>query len=271
MYNDSFKKRYGTAPVAITENTAPHDTSAHIHREIELLYGLAGRALITVADRTYTAAAGDVVIVNPMDVHSVKADRAGEYHQRCICFDPALLADKAMVEALSSGECSVSGLYSREDVRELFMRLFSSVVESSEALLLESSAYASLLFASLKRAGEVTLKHKGTKKRIFSRTVQEYLAEHYTEEITSKDLASSFYYTQSYFCRLFRAEFGASFLEYLTMYRISRAKAILSQGTARISEAARAVGFSDPSYFSKCFKDVVGISPTEYQKSQFSR
>ncbi len=104
----------------------------------------------------------------------------------------------------------------------------------------------------------------------FSRNVQEYLDEHFNDQITSIDIARALFYTQSYFCRLFREEFGVPFLEYLTMYRISKAKSMLSSGELRISQVSLEVGFFDPSYFSKCFKSYVGVSPSEYQKSQCS-
>ena len=91
MYNDSFRKRYKAAPVAITENTEHFDTSPHIHGEIEMLYIKSGKAEITVSDRKYEVSAGELIIVNPMDVHSIKADRSIPYHQRCICFDSSLI------------------------------------------------------------------------------------------------------------------------------------------------------------------------------------
>ncbi len=175
MYNDSFRKRYGMAPVAISENLSHFDTSAHIHREIEMLYIKEGRAQITVSDRTYSVDAGDFVFVNPMDVHSVKADRALQYHQRCICFDASLLADKQINEGLISGEYSVSGHYLSDDriseeIRDNFERLFSAVSENSDTLLLESSAYVSLIFASLKKYGHIISKKKSSKKCNFQET-----------------------------------------------------------------------------------------------------
>ena len=275
LYNDSFRRRYKAAPVAISENTAHFDTPAHIHREIEMLYVKKGIAEITVSDRRYTARAGDMVIVNPMEVHSVVADRSEDYHQRCICFDSSLIMDKALREALISGEASVNEYYSEKDgitgeVSRLFEALFLAVSESSAELYLESVGCVSLLFAGLKKSGLIAFNTKRNKKSLFARNVQEYLREHFNEQITSSDIARELFYNQSYFCRLFREGFGISFLDYLMLYRISSAKLILSGEDIPVSLVAERVGFLDASYFSRCFKKIVGVSPTEYKKSNIS-
>jgi AraC-like DNA-binding protein len=275
MYNDSFRKRYKTAPVAITENTEHFDTAPHIHREIEMLYIKEGSAEIIISDRRYTATQGDVIFVNPLDVHSIKADRSCFYHQRCICFDTSLIMDKSLCEELLSGDITISEYHHSDadgtlEISKLFDSLFFAVSDNSEELFLESVAYISMIFVNLRKAGLLLSKKSKSKKNNFVRIVQDYLSLHYNEQITSQDIAKELFYNQSYFCRLFRENYGISFLDYLTLYRISNAKLLLSSEKVRISDVAEQVGFLDASYFSRCFKKIVGISPVEYQKSQCS-
>lgn len=274
MYNDSFRARYTVAPIAISENTEPYDTAPHIHTELELLYIKSGNSEISVGDRCYSVKGGEIIIVNPLDVHSVKTE-SGVYHQRCICFDVSLIADKTLATALLSGECAVCEHFSVEEeptkkLSEYFDALFSSVEKSTDALLFESAAYVNLIFALIKEKGQIRQKQGRGKKAAFFGKVQEYLSAHFSEEITSETAAGELFYTQSYFCRLFRESFGVSFLEYLSMYRISKAKELLANRDIKISEVAERVGFLDQSYFSRCFRNLVGISPSEYQKNQFS-
>ena len=49
--------------------------------------------------------------------------------------------------------------------------------------------------------------------------------------------------------------------------RLHKAQQLLEKGDATIQEIAYEVGFANPSYFTKCFKDEFGMSPVEYQKS----
>ena len=275
MYNDSFRKRYKSAPVAITENREHYDTSPHIHREVEMLYIKEGTAEITVSDRTYSVGAGELVIVNPMEVHSVRACRSASYHQRCICFDISLIADGELRESFIYGETKVNEYHTAEfettkEIGKQFDHLFDAVSSNSEELLLESTAYISLIFANLKKNKMLYYKKSKAKKPIFASAVQEYLATHFCEQITSLDISNALFYNQSYFCRLFRENFGVSFLEYLMLYRISSAKLLLSAGNLRVCDVAESVGFLDPSYFSRCFRKIVGISPQDYQKRQAS-
>ena len=241
-----------------------------------MLYIKSGNAEIIVSDRKYTVSAGELVIVNPMDVHSIKADRSVPYHQRCICFDSSLIMDIGLREGLLSGANTITEFLPSSDVKNqkvasLFDSLFYSVLNDSEELFLESVAYISLIFAHLKKCGLIISKSDNKKRSLFVRKVQEYLSEHFNEQITSQDVSRELFYNQSYFCRLFRENYGISFLEYLMLYRISNAKLMLSTEKVRISDVAVRVGFLDASYFSRCFKKIVGKSPVEYQKCQSSR
>ena len=152
------------------------------------------------------------------------------------------------------------------EIAKLFELLFDAVFNSSAELLLESSAYVSLIVARIKKADMIVSRKGKAKKTIFASAVQEYLAKHFGEQITSLDISRDLFYNQSYFCRLFRENFGVSFLEYLMLYRISSARLLLSAGNLRVSDVAERVGFLDASYFSRWFKKSCGIAPSEYQK-----
>ena len=58
---------------------------------------------------------------------------------------------------------------------------------------------------------------------------------------------------------------GAAPVEFLRTYRLNKATQLLRQNAYTVSEVAYRTGFSSPAYFSKCFKAVYGVTPTEYQ------
>lgn len=62
-------------------------------------------------------------------------------------------------------------------------------------------------------------------------------------------------------------ETGKSFIEHLSDYRIARAKAELASGRMSVKEVGAAVGYLDPNYFSRAFKRVAGMTPSEYAKA----
>lgn len=89
----------------------------------------------------------------------------------------------------------------------------------------------------------------------------------YQEELTVQGLSALVYVTPQYLSRLFRRFLGKSVYEYLTIYRISRAREfLLSRPHDQIQDIARAVGFSDPSHFIAMFKKVTGSTPLEFRR-----
>ena len=58
---------------------------------------------------------------------------------------------------------------------------------------------------------------------------------------------------------------GTAPVEFLRTYRLNKATQLLRQNAYTVSEIAYRTGFSSPAYFSKCFKAVYGVTPTEYQ------
>jgi len=64
---------------------------------------------------------------------------------------------------------------------------------------------------------------------------------------------------------------GVTVSEFIKEIRLKRAAQLLMQKPSSISEVAYQVGFNDPKYFSKCFKQMFGVSPAQYisQNEQF--
>jgi two-component system response regulator YesN len=69
-----------------------------------------------------------------------------------------------------------------------------------------------------------------------------------------------------YLSRLFRKEMGISFSEYLKTVRVSIAKKLLKETAANVLEVCLEVGYQDPSYFSRVFKEKEGVNPSDYRR-----
>ncbi len=93
-----------------------------------------------------------------------------------------------------------------------------------------------------------------------------YVEVHYAEDVSLAQVAKCVYLSPSYLSTLFKKATGLSFREYLSRVRISEAKRKLSKGWESVTDIAYAVGYDSQSYFSKVFRRIAGISPTEYQR-----
>ena len=84
--------------------------------------------------------------------------------------------------------------------------------------------------------------------------------------MTLRGIAAAAGLEESSVCRLFRRYQDTSPYQYLLRRKMNLAAAFLVEGRGRVKEAAQSVGFADPYHFSRCFKAVHGVAPSELLK-----
>lgn len=89
-----------------------------------------------------------------------------------------------------------------------------------------------------------------------------YIDANFSQKIRLETLAKLCNMSTYHFCRIFKAENGVTFVDFMAQKRIGAACLMLSSSS--VKEAAFAVGFNDPSYFSRVFRRYVGASPKAY-------
>lgn len=92
--------------------------------------------------------------------------------------------------------------------------------------------------------------------------------EYYSEGITLDEIASKLSITPEYLGTKFRMETGVTFSNYMRDYRIAKAKELLLGTNLKLYEIADKVGYNDPKYFSRVFKEVTGSLPADYRKNK---
>lgn len=97
--------------------------------------------------------------------------------------------------------------------------------------------------------------------------IKEYLDENYTQKITLDDLSAKFYINKYYLLELFKQHYGMGVNEYMIHMRITKAKRLLRFTDKTVEEIAFDCGMNSLHYFSRIFKKIEGISPSEYRKS----
>jgi AraC-like DNA-binding protein len=97
------------------------------------------------------------------------------------------------------------------------------------------------------------------------RTVREVVAARYMEPLTVPDIAAAVYLSPKQANAIFCKTVGCSIFDYLTAFRMDRAKELLKQTDAKISAVAEEVGYTNKSHFALIFKRCVGMTPAEYK------
>lgn len=95
-----------------------------------------------------------------------------------------------------------------------------------------------------------------------------YITEHYADDISLDDVSRAVNISPYYFSKVFRAETGDTFIEYVTNIRIEKAKELLHGAELSMKEICGQIGYADPNYFSRIFKKNVGMTPTEFKEGR---
>ena len=95
---------------------------------------------------------------------------------------------------------------------------------------------------------------------------KEFIAAHQDEALSLGAVAKAVNTSTFYFCKLFKKATGLNFTDYVSRVRIEKAKNLLLNPNARISEVAYEVGFQSLTHFNRVFRKVVGQSPTEFRE-----
>lgn len=251
----------------------------HFHKEFEIVYVVQGQGLFSVQTNQYIAKEGDIVIIPPEVLHSIKQLNNNEVEYFNILFDFNLLENK-------NGYCYekyFKGIYDHTQILPTYLQkeqelnklitphlqnLISKRKEkySTGELMVKSNLYAILyyLVQHSKNTNDAYLKLENNFSKI--KNVLYHVQEHYAETITVDNAAMLINYSASYFSKLFRELTGTSFTQYLKDYRLEIAADKLITTEKTITEISQETGFCNLGYFSRSFYQKFGLTPNQYRK-----
>lgn len=97
------------------------------------------------------------------------------------------------------------------------------------------------------------------------RTAKTFIAANLAQDMTLEQVAAHAHVSPFHFCKIFKRSTGVTFTDYVTRARVEKARKLLMQPAARITEIAYDVGFQSLSHFNRSFRRINGESPTEFR------
>lgn len=146
-------------------------------------------------------------------------------------------------------------LYCQSENLETKIRIFAAVCELI-AILYEKCKIDKMVIPSKEQ------KYRERMERII-----EYLNEHYKEKLSQQELAGKFHFSREYFSKFFKKQTGITFKQYITRYRLEKAKDELLRADHSVLDIALNNGFSSETQFISSFKNIYGLTPLRYRKS----
>ena len=98
--------------------------------------------------------------------------------------------------------------------------------------------------------------------------VKSYVHENYSQKLTVEDIANHVYISKSYLSRIFKEETGDSLTVYINKVRIEKSMTFLADKSLTLIDISNMVGFDEQSYFTKVFKNIIGMSPGKFRKTK---
>lgn len=250
----------------------------HHHEVFELIYITEGEFLITLEDDEYHLKKGDILLMNPFEIHYGEWIPNGVYNEYiCLTFKAqGLLQFKnsnlyKLNEQVSSGEHIFENYIPADseagkEVGKFINDLNTLSSESNAISECKITGTLYLLLATLLEKCYTTTGegNHSTRNIEFIRQVTKYLNEHYTEPISTADISKALFMTSSRFCNAFRQNFDMNLANYLCKFRVIRASELYKNEKISLTEISARVGFLDYNYFSKVFKRYLGQTPARY-------
>lgn len=244
----------------------------HVNQSADLILILKGSVRLHVEGQEYGGKSGDMLIVPPGKLHrdEFPLERLFEAFLVQFTWEPL---ERYLPAAINRKLLALPRARKQAIKRELLQMYETFRADAPLGRELNDARLLSVLLMmrsgvaeadQLAGAGEHPADGSRTDEVI--RLVKEFVQDNLTRPISLRDIADHLGMSTYHLSHLFSRGSGFKLSEYLTHERMHEASRLLGDARVRISEAAYAVGYTDPNYFAKAFRRYFGVSPSRYRE-----
>ena len=255
-----------------------HSYPLHWHDEMEIIYVTGGRGIVTIQTSEYTAQTGDLLILPPQIVHSMKQLGNESMTYFNILFHFSLLNGsdncyEKYIRPFYEHTRTVPPYFpAGSEPNRLMLPYICDLIANRKKsytgyeLMIKSHLFVLMHYLNLYSArisdGELSLQSTYDKlKKLLL-----YIQGSYDKPISVADAAAVCGFSESHFMKLFKELTGRTFTQYLKDFRLELAADQLAGSNRKIIEIAENTGFANHSYFTRSFIAKYGVSPSDYRK-----
>lgn len=242
-----------------------HGPAVRDHYLIHYIHS--GKGIFQTGDTTYHLKAGDGFLICPDIVTFYQADENDPWRYSWVGFH-GLKAESYLLEAGLTAESPIFE-YAEDDY------IGNCFYEMAEAYYLKRGgsvkrmAYLYLFLYKLIETNTKELFYNSSESRhdAYINGALQFIETNYSRNITIDMLSRYVGLNRSYLNSIFKASLGKTLQQYLMEFRVRKACELLENNNLRIGDIAHSVGYSDQLLFSKVFKRIQGVTPSEYKRS----
>lgn len=229
----------------------------HLHNSMEFVFCMDGELTITVNTVPLALRAGEGALVPENTLHGYQTDRSCELC--CMLVGRNILRDVAELVQMYVPERYT---FSIDPVLQAMLAEFD---EKEDQTLFEAKSI--LYRACLNFLKDNSLQIRDSSYMSQAARMMACIQENFREPLTLEEFAKKMDYNYFYVSKLIKQNFGISFSELLSEYRVACAKGMLEEQKYSISEIALASGFGSIRSFNRVFRRIVGKTPREFLKN----
>jgi len=243
------------------------DTWAHWHKEIEIVFLLSGELLITIDDAKHYLKAGDIILINSNQIHSIKGNNDLTYVLQII---PEVISRIHGSEELHHFNLNTIGVSlerkSFDSIKYILAKIGIELTKKKEGYQFFLWSYVYELVGHIFRQCPYEVVENGTKTEGLRKvsSIINYIKDNYAQDLSISTIAEALDMSELTLSNFFKEKTGLSVLFYLQITRINQAKTLL-RSDAPIVDIAQECGFNSIPTFYRTFKKITGLSPNEYR------
>lgn len=234
----------------------------HFHRQMEMLYLESGRKEVVIDGEVFQIEAGDVCISFPNQMHEYRFLEESRCYLLLMSIEDLDEYRQELTECLPANPI-VKKTELPEYFPALWHELYDNYVETED--IRRSKAIGRMLF-SIVFSGLEMKSGRSLTNMSGIQDVLEYIAKHYTEEISIEQVAKMTGFSVSSLSRIFSKKMHTTFTAYVNMLRVLKAQKRLRKTDKGIDEIAAECGFKSRRTFFRIFRANCGCTPGEYRK-----
>ncbi len=260
-------------------DTFLEDVELHHHDFYEIYYLISGDVTYAIEGRMYHVMPGDILFLNPMELHQVSIKKEADAYERYVLWlDPAMLT-RLSTMSTNLGRCLdkerdsyCNQLRVPPEYKPEIKKLMDDIYKESDSTgfgidVMETSLISRLLVLLNRLADmDTSAKKEQESGSKLITDIIDYINVHYGEQLSLEEIAEQLFVSKYHLSHEFRKQMGTGVYRYIQKKRVQIARQMLANGD-KPYDVYTQCGFRDYAGFYRAFTTEYGIGPREFASS----
>ncbi|MFQ9873192.1 MAG: AraC family transcriptional regulator [Oscillospiraceae bacterium] len=257
----------------------PIEVAEHWHTCFELLYFLEGQALQWINREQSTARQGDIVLIRSGDIHAIKCPEQVHTRIFVLKFMPSVIDLRyqnsrqprhlfGFLNQKKSTPVYSPNPEQQREIQQILGEIETEYQRRQKGFELCIRGLILQLVGLLVRSQILVTIPGLFEPESFEQMnlVIDYMEQHFSQELSLRDIAALTNMNYSYMSRLFKKLTGRNFKQYLDYIRVSEVSRMILESRRSLTDISGACGFSCPQAMTRTYTRMLGFAPSELRK-----